>query len=116
MILISTCSLTSVSILEEKLNLNSTETNQSDTIAMMKIDCQVINTQMIHIMKDAIPVQMAENLKSDKPQERSYENDGVFSTYKKNASRKSDNRTTFQTQNFDQNEQRNFKKKRNAAN
>jgi len=95
---------------------NSTETNQSDSIAMMKIDCQVINTQMLHIMKDAIPVQMADNLKSDKPQESTYQNDGVFSNYKKNASRKSDNRTTFQTQNFDQNEKRNFKKKRNAAN
>ena len=71
---------------------------------------------MLHIMKDAIPVQMADNLKSDKPQESTYQNDGVFSNYKKNASRKSDNRTTFQTQNFDQNEKRNFKTKRNAAN
>lgn len=34
-----------------------------DTVAMMKIDCQVINTEMVHIMKDAIPVHMATNLR-----------------------------------------------------
>jgi len=34
-----------------------------DSVAMMKIDCQVINTEMVHIMKDAIPVHMATNLR-----------------------------------------------------
>eukprot|EP00092_Neocalanus_flemingeri_P085954 GFUD01108233.1.p1 GENE.GFUD01108233.1~~GFUD01108233.1.p1 ORF type:complete len:624 (-),score=212.87 GFUD01108233.1:18-1889(-) len=34
-----------------------------DSVAMMKIDCQVINTEMVHIMKDAIPVHMTDHLR-----------------------------------------------------
>jgi len=33
--------------------------SQPDSVAMMKIDCQVLNTTMVHIMKDAIPVHMS---------------------------------------------------------
>ena len=55
------------------------QNSEPDTIAMMKIDCQVcivqssvkksdyslqvINTQMVHIMKDAIPVHLSDSLK-----------------------------------------------------
>ena len=52
-------------LLPAVVSSNSSAENQSDTIAMMKIDCQVTNTQMVHIMKDAIPVHMTES-KSEK--------------------------------------------------
>merc|ERR1711862_998424 len=35
---------------------------------MMKIDCQVINTQMVHIMKDAIPDHLARTRGATKPE------------------------------------------------
>ena len=52
-------------LLPAVVSSNSSAENQSETIAMMKIDCQVTNTQMVHIMKDAIPVHMTET-KSEK--------------------------------------------------
>ena len=75
---------------------NSSADNQSDTIAMMKIDCQVTNTQMVHIMKDAIPVHLTENNKKFSndtgPQEREFgrDSDGLFAP---NYKRTSGNRT-----------------------
>jgi len=83
---------------------NSSDSNQSDTVAMMKIDCQVINTQMVHIMKDAIPDHLAANKRNNKTgdgEDDDYDTDKVFSaSYKRNASRRADNRT-FNTQSFD---------------
>jgi len=75
---------------------NSSADNQSDTIAMMKIDCQVTNTQMVHIMKDAIPVHLTENSKKfsndTEPQETEFgrDSDGLFAP---NYKRTSGNRT-----------------------
>ena len=54
-----------MSLLLPAVVTSNTTDNQSDTIAMMKIDCQVTNTQMVHIMKDAIPVHMTENKNSE---------------------------------------------------
>ena len=91
---------------------NSSDSNQSDTVAMMKIDCQVkkdwmnvnffpgksnnhskfqvINTQMVHIMKDAIPNHLAANKRNNKTgdgEDNDYDTDKVFSaSFKKNAS------------------------------
>ena len=48
---------------------------------------------MVHIMKDAIPVHLASNLKTNKTEEASHDDKLFSSTYKQNASRKSDNRT-----------------------
>merc|ERR1712029_771220 len=68
-------------LLPAVVSSNSTTENQSDTIAMMKIDCQVINTQMVHITKDAIPVHMASNLKDEQnTKEKNFDNDKVYAT------------------------------------
>jgi len=50
-------------LLPAVLSPNSTHQAQPGSVAMMKIDCQVINTQMVNIMKDAIPVHMAGNFR-----------------------------------------------------
>lgn len=65
---------------------------------------QVINTQMVHIMKDAIPDHLAANKGNNKTgegEDNDYDTDKVFSaSYKRNASRRADNRT-FNTQSYD---------------
>ena len=43
--------------------VSASQQSQPGSIAMMKIDCQVINTQMVHIRKDAIPVHMSSNFR-----------------------------------------------------
>ena len=60
---------------------------------------------MVHIMKDAIPDHLAANKRSNKTggegESSDYDTDKVFSaSYKRNASRRADNRT-FNTQSFD---------------
>ena len=65
---------------------------------------QVINTQMVHIMKDAIPNHLAANKRNNKTgdgEDNDYDTDKVFSaSFKRNASRRADNRT-FNTQSYD---------------
>ena len=80
-------------LLPAVVSSNSSAENQSETIAMMKIDCQVTNTQMVHIMKDAIPVHMTEtrnekNFSNDTQQTKFGRNsdDQLFaSNFKRNA-------------------------------
>jgi len=48
-----------------QMSLNESHRGPPDTIAMMKIDCEVMNTQLIHVNEDAIPVHMAANLKTE---------------------------------------------------
>ena len=59
---------------------------------------------MVHIMKDAIPDHLAANKRNNKTgdgEDDDYDTDKVFSaSYKRNASRRADNRT-FNTQSFD---------------
>jgi len=50
-------------LLPAVMSPNAGQQSPPDSVAMMKIDCQVINTQMVHIMKDAIPVHMASNFR-----------------------------------------------------
>ena len=77
-------------LLPAVVSSNSSAENQSETIAMMKIDCQVTNTQMVHIMKDAIPVTMTEtrsekNFSNDTQQTkfgRTSDDQAVLCTYK----------------------------------
>lgn len=47
-----------------QVSLNESHRGPPNTIAMMKIDCEVMNTQLIHVNQDAIPVHMAANLRS----------------------------------------------------
>ena len=63
---------------------------------------------MVHIMKDAIPVHMASNLKNNKTEETVHQQDDkVFSNnFKSSASsrnRKTDNRTVNSPKNLDSN-------------
>jgi len=80
-------------LLPAVVSSNSTENQSDGHIAMMKIDCQVINTQMVHITKDAIPVHLASNLKDENNhREKNFDNEKVYPTnFKKNASRTEDN-------------------------
>jgi len=50
-------------LLPAVMSPNASQQSQPGSIAMMKIDCQVINTQMVHIRKDAIPVHMSSNFR-----------------------------------------------------
>ena len=79
-----------MSLLLPAVVTSNTTDNQSDTIAMMKIDCQVTNTQMVHIMKDAIPVHLTENSKNFSNDTGTQETDGLFAP---NYKRTSSNRT-----------------------
>ena len=67
-------------LLPAVVSSNSSAENQSETIAMMKIDCQVTNTQMVHIMKDAIPVHMTEN-----KSEKNFSNDTQHTKFGRNS-------------------------------
>jgi len=77
------------------------QNSEPDTIAMMKIDCQVINTQMVHIMKDAIPVHLSDSLKRNSSSSSGEgETDDTLYTQqfrntlrKEKTSKKEDNRT-----------------------
>lgn len=77
------------------------QNSEPDTIAMMKIDCQVINTQMVHIMKDAIPVHLSDSLKrnTSSSREEGETNDTLYTQQLRNTlrkektSKKEDNRT-----------------------
>jgi hypothetical protein len=44
------------------------------SIAMMQIDCEVINTQLLHVKQEAIPAHMAANLRTSNI---SHESDNV---------------------------------------
>lgn len=50
-------------LLPAVMSPNASQQSQPGSVAMMKIDCQVTDTQMVHIMKDAIPVHMASNFR-----------------------------------------------------
>ena len=78
-------------LLPAVVSSNSSAENQSDTIAMMKIDCQVTNTQMVHIMKDAIPVHLKET-KTD-TQQTNFGRNSDDQLFASNFKRSSGNRT-----------------------
>lgn len=44
-------------------SLNESQRPPPGSIAMMKIDCEVMNTQLLHIHPDAVPIHMAANLR-----------------------------------------------------
>jgi len=48
-----------------QVSLNESHRGPPGSIAMMKIDCEVMNTQLLHVNQDAIPVHMAANLKTE---------------------------------------------------
>jgi len=48
-----------------QMSLNESHRGPEGSIAMMKIDCEVMNTQLIHVQEDAIPIHMAANLKTE---------------------------------------------------
>jgi len=95
-----------------QMSLNESHRGPPGSIAMMKIDCEVMNTQLLHVQEDAIPLHMAANLKTENI---SGESKSKHKEFKSSSENKGANRHKYDRDQPERKENQDSKEKDNAT-